>query len=253
MDSVARFTTKAERYARYRWGYAPEAIQAIFDLTGLNEHAIVADVGSGTGLLTREFANRAAKIYAVEPNTSMRAYAEKLLERKRSFISVDGTAEATTLPDHSVDLITAGQAIHWFDPEATFPEFYRILKPGGWLAALFHKTDSQNVFEAVKPLFTVENGWDPHPSPKPRYGDSHVDFYLGAGNGIKRHFPQVWRESWEIFQGGILSDSHAPDDANPAFPRFVERLREVFDRFSHRGYIQAQGSTELVLGRLRER
>jgi SAM-dependent methyltransferase len=252
MDSISRFTTKAERYAHYRWGYPQEAIQAILDITGLGLHAVVADIGSGTGLLTKEFVNRVAKIYAVEPNASMRQYAEKLLDQQPAFISVDGTAEATTLPDHSVDLITVGQAIHWFEPEAAFREFCRIIKPEGWLATLFHKVENQEFFEAVRPFSTVEYGWDPNPSPKPRYGDSHVDFYFGTGNGLKRHFPQVWRESWEIFLGAILSDSHSPDDTHPAFPKLVSALRGAFDHLSKDGYVEVLGGTELILGRLRE-
>ena len=85
MDSVSRFTTKAERYARYRWGYAPEATQAIFDITGLTAQAIVADIGAGTGLLTKELVGRVAKIYAVEPNLAMREIAERLLSQQPAY------------------------------------------------------------------------------------------------------------------------------------------------------------------------
>jgi SAM-dependent methyltransferase len=253
MDSVSRFTTKAERYARYRWGYAPEAIQAIFDITVLTSQAIVADIGAGTGLLTKEFVNRVERIYAVEPNPNMRHFADQFLGQHPSFISVDGKAEATSLGDHSVDLIVVGQALHWFTPLAARVEFERILTPDGWIAAVFHsKIEQQAIYDSVEAICTVENGWDTTPSPKPPVGESHTDVYFGVGCGIKLHFPQTWLENWEIFSGAILSDSHSPDDTSPAFPRFLAALREIFDQYSNDGYIQVSGGTDLVLGQLRK-
>jgi SAM-dependent methyltransferase len=252
MDPLLRFTSKAERYARYRWGYAPEAIQAIFDITGLTAQAILADIGSGTGLLTKGLVSKVTTVYAIEPNLAMRQIAERLLKQFPSFISLDGKAEAIPLPDRSVDLITVGQAIHWFEPQDTRKEFQRVLKPEGWLAMAFHTTIRQAVLEAVKVFFTEEYGWDPTPSPKPLYGDSHVDFYIGSGTYTKMHFPQTWQENWDVFIGGILSDSHSPDDTHPAFPRFVSAVRQVFDQFSIEGIVQIHGGTDLVIGRLRK-
>jgi ubiquinone/menaquinone biosynthesis C-methylase UbiE len=253
MDSVDRFTTKAERYARYRYGYAVEAIQAIFDITGLNSHAVVADVGAGTGLLAKELVDRVEKIYAVEPNLAMREFAERLLGQHPTFIGVDGRSDATTLPDHSLDLIVAGQAIHWFEPQTTLKEFQRILKPEGWLAAVFHTPMRLQSFrDAINVVCTPENGWDTTPTPRPQYGDSHTDFYFGIGNGMKMHFPQTFQENWDAFIGGMLSDSHSPDDIHPAFPRLVAALREVFDQYSEGGYLQVPGGTDIVIGRLRK-
>jgi SAM-dependent methyltransferase len=252
MGPTTRFSTKAERYARYRWGYAPEAIQAVFDISGLTSDAIVADIGAGTGLATREFIGRVTKIYAIEPNPPMRQIAGRLLSQHPAFISVDGRAEATNLPDHSIDLIVVGQALHWFEPQAALKEFRRILKPEGWLAVLFHTRIDHALFEALKPVFSEENGWDTTPSPKPQYGDSHTDFYFGIGNGIKMHYPQTWQESWEEFIGGILSDSHSPDDTHPAFHRLVSAVRRVYDQFCDGSSLQVLGGTDFVLGQLRK-
>jgi ubiquinone/menaquinone biosynthesis C-methylase UbiE len=253
MEPTNRFSTKAERYAHFRWGYAPEAIQAIFDNSGLTSDAIVADIGAGTGLVTREFVARVAKIYAVEPNQPMREIAERMLNQHPTFNGVDGRAEATTLADHSIDLIAVGQALHWFEPQAALKEFRRILKPEGWLAILFHPPPpiDHAIYQALKPIFNVEYGWDTTPSPKPQYGNSHADYYFGIGNGIKMHFPQTWQESWEEFIGGILSDSHSPDDTHPAFHRFVSAVRRVFDQFCDGSNLEVIGGTDLVLGQLR--
>jgi SAM-dependent methyltransferase len=253
MDSVNRFTTKAQRYARYRWGYAPEAMDAIFSTTRLSQEAVAADIGSGTGLLTRELVSRVARVYAVEPNRAMRELAERDLSRFPSFISVDGRSEATTLPAHSVDILLSGQALHWFEPRASLREFRRILRPEGWFAAVFHtRLNHLDLFEAVKTVCRRENGWDVTPSPRAKIGDSHTDTYLGIGMGIKLHFPQTWQENEEEFIGGILSDSHSPEDTHPAFPWLVSALSQVFDRFCVDGKLHVSGGTDLVLGHLRK-
>jgi SAM-dependent methyltransferase len=254
MEPTTRFSTKAERYARYRWGYAPEAIQAVFDVSGLTSDAIVADIGAGTGLVTREFVGRVVKIYAVEPNQSMREIMERLLNHHPSFFGVDGRAEATGLPDHSIDLIVVGQALHWFEPQAALKEFRRILKPEGWLAIMFHTHPpmDQAIYQALTHIFAVEYGWDTTPSPKLQCGDSHADYYFGIGNGNKMHFPQTWQESWEEFIGGILSDSHSPDDTHPAFQRFVSTVQKVYDQFCDESSLQVLGGTDLVIGKLRK-
>jgi len=227
-------------------------MQAVFDTSRLTSEAIIADIGAGTGLVTREFVDRVKKIYAVEPNLPMRKMAERLLGHHPAFISVDGKAEATTLPAHSIDLITVGQALHWFEHQASLREFQRILKPDGWLAAIFHSPIGDGIYEALKPVFSVDYGWDIIPTPKPQYGNSHTDYYFGIGNEIKRHYPQTWQETWEEFIGGILSDSHSPEDSHPAFQKFIFEVRRVFDQFCAGSSLQVHGGTDIVIGHLRK-
>jgi len=139
MNPTDAYTKKAEDYAIYRPAYAPEAIDALLKLTGFGANWVVADIGSGTGNVSRHLVSQARQVFAVEPNTAMRRQAEHLLNSHASFKSIAGTAEQTTLASHSIDLITVGQALHWFEPQATMIEFARILKPGGWLAAIWNR------------------------------------------------------------------------------------------------------------------
>ena len=250
MDSLNRFTTKAVRYDRYRWGYAPESIHHLLDITSLGRQSYVADIGSGTGILTKELVDKVDTIYAVEPNQVMRQIAECHLGQYPAFISVDGKAEATTLPDQSVDLIVVATALHWFEPEPTLQEFRRILKPDGWLAVFFHSKINQDLYQALQTISCEENGWDLTSGRKPIRGDSHTDYYFGEHQMEKVTFPQIRHENWEAFSGGILSDSHAPEDKNPKFPRFMADLRAVFDQFNTNGMIQIMGGTELMIGKI---
>ena len=63
---------------------------------------------------------------------------KNILLRYPRFTSINGSAEATTLPDSCADFVTVGQAFHWFKPEPTRREFARILRPDGWVAIVWN-------------------------------------------------------------------------------------------------------------------
>ena len=95
---------------------------------------LVVDVGSGTGLSSRAWADRAEEVVGVEPNPEMRAAAGANTPSP-NVRYVEGYSDATGLPAGSADLVTYSQALHWMDPQPTFAEAVRILRPGGVFAA----------------------------------------------------------------------------------------------------------------------
>ena len=132
-DATERFTGRADVYARYRPGYPGELLPYLRAACGLLPAHVIADIGSGTGKLTEVFLSHGNVVFAVEPNADMKRRAEESLAGYASFRSVDGTAEATGLAPGSVDMVSAGQAFHWFDPVRSRAEFSRIVKPRGWV------------------------------------------------------------------------------------------------------------------------
>jgi SAM-dependent methyltransferase len=103
-------------------------------LARVERPALVVDVGSGTGLSTRAWADRADAVVGVEPNAEMRAAAEA--DTPSSNVRyVDGYSDATGLDEDSADVVTYSQSLHWMDPQPTFAEAARILRPGGVFAA----------------------------------------------------------------------------------------------------------------------
>jgi SAM-dependent methyltransferase len=250
MDTTTVYSSKAIQYARYRWEYAPQAIQAVLDAIHLSPRSVVADVGAGTGILSKHLAGRAGCLYAVEPNPEMRRLAQSELERFPSVEVVDGRAEATTLPDRSVDLITVAQAIHWFDPGPTRREFRRILKPGGWLALLRNYGTDDALGRAVRALRIPENGVEPQPAAKRPEGKP-PDYYYGSAQFCKKTYPFTLREPWEAFIGSLISASDMPDKDHPLYAKLERAARHVFDRFSADGLLEVRGETELCLGQIR--
>ncbi len=114
-DPTQRFSSRVDNYVRYRPGYPVRVIDVLANKCGLNRHHQIADIGSGTGMLTRLFLDNGNAVFGVEPNASMRAAGERALAGYEKFTSLDGRAEATTLPHGSVDFVVAAQAAHWFD------------------------------------------------------------------------------------------------------------------------------------------
>ena len=121
----------AERYDAAR----PRPPEALLDLlcrlAAVGRPRLVVDLGSGTGLSTNIWSGRSSEAVGVEPNPDMRAQAVPLPGVR----FVDGLSSDTGLPDKCADIVTVSQALHWMEPEPTFAEVARILRPGGVFAA----------------------------------------------------------------------------------------------------------------------
>ncbi len=126
-----KYTFNAEKYSQYRTEYSKEFIDYLYENVGLSNNSIIADIGSGTGKLSTQLLLKGSHVYSVEPNDDMRKVAEKDLSRFSNFMSINGTAENTTLQNSSVDYITVGTAFHWFNMEEFKKECQRILRPNG--------------------------------------------------------------------------------------------------------------------------
>lgn len=251
MNSVSRFSSRVENYAKYRPGYLPEVIEVLKSACGLTAESIIADIGSGTGLLSELFLNNGNLVFGVEPNELMREKAEKLLKASVHFRSVAATAENTTLPDGSIDFITAGQAFHWFDRKATKQEFVRILKPEGWVVLVWNarRLDSTAFLSDYESLLL-------------RYSpDYPVVRHENIEEGIAGFFaPQpmksatldnVQRFDFEGLKGRLCSSSYAPEVGNPNFERMLKELKGIFEAHNENGVVNFEYDTKIYYGHLR--
>src|SRR5271169_2426885 len=109
VDPTLRFSNRVEDYIKYRPTYPDGVIHTLTKQCGLATKSVVADIGSGTGILSGLFLKNGNRVFGVEPNREMREAGERLLKTYPHFTSVGATAEATTLADRSADFITAGQ------------------------------------------------------------------------------------------------------------------------------------------------
>ena len=153
-DPLARFSNRADNYAKFRPGYPAAIIEILKSACRLDENSVIADIGAGTGILSELFLKEGNSVVAIEPNAAMRRTAEGLLKKFGKFRSVDATAEATTLENESVDFVAAAQAFHWFDRDKAKREFTRILKPEGWIVLIWNerRLDSTAFLRAYEDL-----------------------------------------------------------------------------------------------------
>jgi SAM-dependent methyltransferase len=124
----------AERYDRFRPRPPQALVELLPPLTGLDRLRLVADLGCGTGLSTRIWAEAADEVVGVEPNEAMLRRAEAVTAAG-NVRYVNASGYATGLPDGCADVVTASQSLQWMRPELVFPELARILAPRGIFCA----------------------------------------------------------------------------------------------------------------------
>src|SRR5256885_16806379 len=159
-DAKQRFSNRVADYVRYRPGYPPAVLDLLRAECSLRPGHVIADIGSGTGLLSELFLKNGNRVYGVEPNEAMRQAGEEYLAAYDGFSSIEGSAESTTLDDASVDFVTAGQAFHWFQQEAARTEFRRILKPDGWIVVAWNDRQMETPFASAYEDLLVKYGTD---------------------------------------------------------------------------------------------
>jgi len=126
-QNTKRFSDRVEDYIKYRPAYPEKIIAILNEAVGLDNQQVIADIGSGTGISSIPFLQNNNTVYGVEPNKEMREAAEQLLTKYNNFISINGSAEKSNLPDRSIDLIFCGQAFHWFDKLKSKTEGHIVL------------------------------------------------------------------------------------------------------------------------------
>lgn len=249
-NSVTRFSSRADSYAKYRPGYPAGILDTLKSKCGLTLESIVADVGSGTGILAEILLDHGNPVFGVEPNEAMRAVAEDLLKRHKQFASIDGSAEATTLADASVDFITAAQAFHWFDREKTKLEFRRILKPGGWVVLLWNerRLDSTPFLRAYEDLL-LRYGTDYHEVRHENVAGKIAEFF--APDLFKsENLDNFQHFDLEALQGRVRSASYTPEPGDPNFEPMASELKNIFHAHSKDGIVTFEYDTRVYYGHL---
>ena len=237
VKSTERFSSRVVNYVRYRPSYPHAAIELLQRRCGLNPRAVVADLGSGTGILTQLLLPCAAQVAAVEPNEPMRAAAEASLGGDARFVSVQGTAEATTLAAASIDLVVAGQAFHWFKVAPARLEALRIARPGAYGALLWN----EHPVSGSPFLVDYERLLRRHASEYDAVVGSRVDEaamreYLGGSMECAR-FPNQQNFDYEGLVGRLMSSSYAPEPGHPQHEPLLAGLERVFTTHQQDGRI----------------
>jgi SAM-dependent methyltransferase len=249
-DPTTRFTDRVAHYVKSRPGYPDALVEALRTEVGVVPGSIVADVGSGTGLSTAVVRRLGGEVYAVEPNAAMREAAETRFAGDPLVHSINGRAEETGLPAHSVDVVIAGQAFHWFDVAATSREFARILRPGGRVALFWNTRRSNGTpflegYEQLLDRFGTDYREVNH-----RRVNTEVLQAFFRGPWHTRRFTQEQPLDFDGLRGRLLSSSYVPGPEDPNFEPMLASLRALFDATAKDGLGRIVYDTELFFGEL---
>ncbi|HZS04687.1 MAG TPA: class I SAM-dependent methyltransferase [Blastocatellia bacterium] len=250
-DSTHRFSSRVDNYIKYRPTYPPAIIETLREECGLKPASVIADIGSGTGILTELFLRNGNPVFGVEPNPEMREAGERLLSGYSNFVSVTGTAEATTLPDHSVDLVTAGQAFHWFDRAKARVEFARILKPDGWVALVWNeRLVSVTPFLADYEEWLMRYATDYAQVDHRQIDESMLAEFFGSRSFRLKTFPNRQVFDLDGVKGRALSSSYVPEAGHPHFDEMLSALEQIFQKHATEGRVSFEYETRMYFGQL---
>lgn len=218
--SIENFTGKAKAYAKGRSGYPKEVIETIIGLAPSD--AVFADIGAGTGKFTVKLAERGYSLYAVEPNADMREQLVMTLAPFENVMIIDGTAETTTLPDHSVDILTIAHALHWFNLDAFRTECRRIVKPGGLVIAIYNHVPGEEMTDLYKQTTDA--------------------FFTNPMTWTFQNPIEYTRDNWLAY---IASQDDSPQPSDPGYEAHIAALNEGFDRDSVNGLLHCDRLTKV--------
>ncbi len=249
-DSVKRFSYRAENYDKYRPNYPAELVGFIHDLIPINESHIIADIAAGTGIFTEQIAVWGNTIYVVEPNMYMRHIALHRLSGHGACVFVDGTAEATGLPDRSVDLIVSAQAFHWFDLAQTKKEFRRIGREGVYVAVIWNLRNTNSAFEIGYETFIRTYSIDYLKVSQRKMDTAEVLSFFAPDEPLYRIFEHEDYLTFDQLRGRTLSYSYMPDESADVLPDMLATLESLFAEHQQDGKVRLSYKTRLFMGRL---
>ena len=250
-DSTLRFSSRVENYVKYRPHYPQAIIETLQEECQLPSSALIADIGSGTGLLTELLLINGNQVFAVEPNREMRVAAERILQNHPGFHSITGRAEATTLGDQSIDFIVAGQAFHWFDRQKARSEFLRILKPTGWAMLVWNEREIiATPFMKAYDQFLQRYATDYTQMNHKQVDEAALSGFYGVSGFKSKTFGNRQDFDYAGVLGRLLSSSYAPELGCPDYEPMIDELAKIFQAHEVNNLVGFEYTTRIYYGHL---
>lgn len=248
-QSTTRFSDRVADYVQFRPHYPLEIIDLLSHKCDLTPESVIADIGSGTGLLTKLFLENGNPVIGIEPNQEMRKAGEQYLAEFGRFTSMDGSAEATRLPAHAMDIAVAGQAFHWFDHAKARAEFIRILKPEGFAVLVWNvrRTDTTPFLRDYEQL-VAKFGTDYQEINHKHAQDKSVLSTFFGGEFYQAQFDNVQRFNFEGVMGRLRSSSYMPALNDTNYAPMVKQVKEIFTAHQQNGVVTFEYDTVVYYG-----
>ena len=250
MDNTNRFSNRVENYVKYRPGYPAGVVDYLQHTFGLTSDKVIADIGAGTGISSELFLKNHHTVFAVEPNKAMRDKAVHLLGSYAGFHAVDGTAEHTTLPGASVDVILAGQAFHWFDRRKAKEEFRRIMKPDGIVVLMWNERNTTSEFEKRYDELIISHSKDYVKVDHRNIDEQAIITFFQPLPVTTAVFSNHQVFDFQGLRGRLLSSSYIPAIGEPGHDQLMQEVRQLFDQYQQDNLIRINYTVNVYIGKL---
>ena len=244
------FSGVADIYDKYRPSYPAQLFTYLCSTLRTNSSTTFADIGSGTGIFSKKLLNICGLVYAIEPNDDMRKIAESNLSFEKHFISVKGTAENTTLPNHCIDCITAAQSFHWFNRKLFKIECQRLLKDNGHVVLIWNCRQQND--EIVQAIDSISRKYCPDFSGATcgmrgeKIEGDYRDFFLNEYEIQTFYSPILFNK--ESFLGFHQSASYCTNKKHENYITYMTSLADFFDKYSQNGLLKLENNTNCYIG-----
>jgi SAM-dependent methyltransferase len=245
----AAFSGKVADYVASRPDYPAALFDALAAHCGLQTGARIADVGSGTGLLSLGLLQRGWQVVGVEPNAAMRAAAQEILSEHVSHRCVDGSAEAIPLTDASVELVTAAQAFHWFEVDAARNECLRVLKPDGQVALIWNDRRADDVLHVALDEVFAAFGGAKRAALLPHEERADVPRFFGGAPVREWRWPHEHRLGAAGLASLVFSRSYMPARESVQGREAARLVQHLFERLAQGDSIAVRYTTVAMIGR----
>ncbi len=245
-----RFSNRVTDYIAARPSYPSAMIDFMLKEFKLHQHSVIADIGSGTGILTSLLLEKNINVLGIEPNDEMRKAAENLLSGFSNFLSIKGAAEKTGLIDESVDLISAAQAFHWFDIPETKKEFRRILKPNGFVCLIWNeRVTAATEFDQAYENIILEFATDYEKVNHTNINEIILcDFFIQQMK--MKSFPYSQQLDEVGLQMRLSSASYLPDTGHKKFEPMCAEIKNMFGTFAQEGKVTINYLSKIYFGKM---
>ena len=248
-DFTYRFTGRASVYSMHRPRYPRQILEILRTETGFDPSKPVADIGSGTGLLSRLFLQNGNRVFCVEPNDEMRSFAEQDLSNFPNFVSIKGTAEDTTLEDASVDLVTVGQALHWFNHQLAKKEFERILRNNRDICIVYNDRSEKDPFMKEYDSLVRRHARDR--AKVPEINNAFLSSWFRDGMFKKFNLSNEQFLDLEGLGGRIMSASYMPNSSEKEkFTALKNDISHLFGSHAEKGKVRMLYETRVFIGKI---
>lgn len=241
---------RIENYLRYQPGYPKKIMNYLYEEVGLSRESVIADISSSTGVLTRLLLERGSRVVAIESDDKMREIAERLLgDEFQRFVSLNATAENTTLFNDSVNFIFCTHSFKQYCTDKCRNEFLRIMKPSGAVIFLYNRLNKEEGFLKEHQKLLDQYSIHLEKDECSGFSEDKISDFFGSTNYSYVSVPNRQNIDYEGAKAMLLSEISIPQGES-VYCEILDEFHNIFERHNQNRKVLLNYTTEAYMGGL---